>query len=375
MIAEFDSLAQWDTLERAASPSAAIAELTGMLRIALALSGRVLITESMLLDGWYFLRLGPHGVTAQLGLAPTALPLTVTGIGEDLRSSLARKRQDPHFIWQSLARPSGYASMHALGGKWEPWVAATESGTMDYERVGENVREFRLEDERIQPGLQHPASVDLLQRVSKVASRSSYVRIMAEERTALGSLDDPEENSARSEDLATLHEEWSRNYSQHIARWNRANWIKLSGDASAAGEQGNSESIVLRIPSNFADTMKECTAGAFALALSTLGTAQAALRDDPTTARLRGVAFSSLAVLTAPNRQSVKIAGYLRLTLALFAIVTAIPGFAVDFFGLSGPWLAFAAVALATMPWSDVKILCSLLKVEQHMDVVFFRGV
>ena len=73
----FDPDAQAQMWERL-GPNKAISRMSGMLRLATFLGDELVIDGNDLLDGVYFLALGPKGVAEQLGVfSHEPLPLTV----------------------------------------------------------------------------------------------------------------------------------------------------------------------------------------------------------------------------------------------------------------------------------------------------------
>ena len=67
MVAELDSIAQQEIFDSATDRAAAVGSLPGWLRGALVPSGRIPVTDSILPDGRYFIKLGPEGVAGELG--------------------------------------------------------------------------------------------------------------------------------------------------------------------------------------------------------------------------------------------------------------------------------------------------------------------
>jgi len=77
MVADFDSVRQKDLWQREGEAEAN-RRLTGMLRLACLLEGRLILTDSQLLDGIYFVTHGPDDVAGVLGCDPGRIPLTVS---------------------------------------------------------------------------------------------------------------------------------------------------------------------------------------------------------------------------------------------------------------------------------------------------------
>ncbi|WP_460800576.1 hypothetical protein [Microbacterium sp. GXF6406] len=132
LIAELDSPAQAQRFSEKGA-RAAITELTGMLRVGVLVSGSILVTDAMLLDGEYFMTLGPEGVLNELGATRAAFPLTITGPDADLRAGLDRRRRNPDFRWSMAAARDGQVSREILR-RWDAWIDLVESGTVRYEQ-------------------------------------------------------------------------------------------------------------------------------------------------------------------------------------------------------------------------------------------------
>lgn len=83
LVSDFDAVHQADSWRRLGAQEAMI-RLTSALRTAVLLGDVVTIDRNQLLDGIYFLSLGPHGIASALGLAPhDPLPMVVTCSGDD----------------------------------------------------------------------------------------------------------------------------------------------------------------------------------------------------------------------------------------------------------------------------------------------------
>lgn len=134
MVAELDSIAQQEVFDAATDRAAAVRAISGWLRSALVLSGRILVTDSMLLDGRYFMELGPEGVARELGASVRDLPLTICGVQPTLRAGLEQKLAQPGFEWQLhyglSTRPDKPAKHHRR--VWEKWLLALDEGSITY---------------------------------------------------------------------------------------------------------------------------------------------------------------------------------------------------------------------------------------------------
>lgn len=376
MVAELDSIAQWDLVSSYQAPSQAVTEMSGMLRAALVLGGRVLVTDSMLLDGWYFLSLGPQGVAQQLGLAPTALPFAVIGVGDSLGDSLELKRHDQDFIWQSLTRTTALWTEEDLDSRWREWVEAAGRGDFGYERVGQQpvgTPVFRVQIPAEHRAGLHPASEDFLRRIESLAGRSAFFRLVHRERQQLLAETDAVAASQRTEELALLERHWHVEYSRHLARRNQANWVQFRAHSASDAAKAAPDAVSLRMPAAFVRLMQECTAGAFATIYSALGETQKKLLRKPSNGALQNLAFACSGLLEVPHRRRKISSAVARAIIAVAAIAAAVPGQQTEFFGVGTAWLTFGAAALATVPWSDVPTFFSLIKVEERTEIVFFK--
>ena len=138
MVADFDSVRQKDLWQREGEAEAN-RRLTGMLRLACLLEGRLILTDSQLLDGIYFVTHGPDDVAGVLGCDPGRIPLTVSVEAkfQSLEDSLRAKTADPVFEWSSQqVIPPGpenerrrLVEMHSQ--RRAEWLAAAEMGRLE----------------------------------------------------------------------------------------------------------------------------------------------------------------------------------------------------------------------------------------------------
>ena len=130
LIAEFDSQAQAHVFAAAPDPRAAISELTQRLRVGTIVASRVVLTDAMVLDGSYFLTLGPEGVIRELGASVAELPLLVVGRARSLTEALEHRRSRPDHLWASagLVASREWDPPENVLRSWERWTDAAASG-------------------------------------------------------------------------------------------------------------------------------------------------------------------------------------------------------------------------------------------------------
>lgn len=133
LIAEMDSIAQrarYDTKDH----HVATTELSGMLRIGRLVSEHILLTDAMVLDGSYFMRLGPEGVIRELGATEAQFPLTITGHYSSLREGLEVRLANADFVWSLENFRQGHEAPSSITNTWQQWLDYVERGIVRYEQ-------------------------------------------------------------------------------------------------------------------------------------------------------------------------------------------------------------------------------------------------
>jgi hypothetical protein len=103
MVANFDSVEQQLLFEQVGFREAWL-RLCAQLRTADLLSDELIVTDAQLLDGIFFLLLGPDGFAEMLGRSRSELlPVVIVTRSPDLSSALTRMTSAPGFIWSSDA--------------------------------------------------------------------------------------------------------------------------------------------------------------------------------------------------------------------------------------------------------------------------------
>lgn len=133
LIAEMDSIAQRARYD-AKDHHAATTELSGMLRIGRLVSEHILLTDVMVLDGCYFMRLGPEGVIRELGATEAQFPLTITGHYPSLGEGLSARLSDADFSWSLDNVHRGREVPASVTNTWQQWLDYVERGIVRYEQ-------------------------------------------------------------------------------------------------------------------------------------------------------------------------------------------------------------------------------------------------
>lgn len=357
LIAELDSQAQ----ARAFPPATdhgrfeggvrdAIEALTEKLRVGVAVAETVLVTDAMVLDGRYFLTLGPDGLLRELGASTAHLPMVVTGIDESLAAALSRRRSTQDHRWAIAdGLPSGrwLPPVH-VERSWAAWIHAADSGIVRYERQGPADAPFRFGDvgELSAPGL---AMVEAL----RAERRRSDVEHLLDSTSGL-----------TRADLRALRDWWGDAYLRLIAENAKASWISFAG-SRASGLEERAGSVTMRLPHALVTWARTCTPAEFAGGRRATTALRRNLQTGPSGLRLRGLAYVAAADVTRPSRTRVVLEGLARIAVALCLIFIALPF--VPFLAADGPfaWAVFAVVAVGTFPLAAFMAVFSVLRPER----------
>ena len=350
MVADFDSVRQRELwLQR--GEHAASEQLTAMLRLACLLEGRLLLTDSQLLDGMYFVTHGPDDVAALLGCDRLRLPLTISVDNRfpTLRGSYAGKRGALGFEWSTeivakAMRPEEVATvLEQQEGRRKEWLAAVERG-------GVATAAFQPLDPVM---MQRHWSEDMASASSSVPpqiwpelmtfTERSKARTLIEER--LGPLD-------QNYDAWGLYERWNSAYQGALAESNDASW--LASDAmSRRRHRGRS---TLAVAGSLLDDLTRVSGPVHALVVHRAANAVTQWRGNPSQRSINHVAFAVKETLSAaPTYRQTFWSALLRLAVPLLLTATLL-GFTQA--SEVGPeWLPFATAFLslvAVVPLGDL---------------------
>lgn len=356
LVSELDSSAQADRFAR--DPAGATAELTGMLRLGVLISRRVLLTDAMLLDGAYFMRLGPEGVLRELGTTQARCPLTVTGRAPSLREGLEQRLADPGFRWSLGVVEHGATPPVWVEEAWDEWIRFVDDGFIGYEQQDPGFPE-RLSIER--PAFAHGASPEFVEELRGVLKRSdAWARIEA--GLAAGDL------SAHEHDR--LKQWWNAGYSLLIAEKTGADWMSFESGHLDTGAGSISQ---LHLPERLVTWAKESTPATTALAWDASAKQRTRLHERPTWRRMRDLAYAVTQVAATSSRGGVLMGSVLRLLVAALVILLAVPGWEVDALDHPLTWIVFAGVILTTIPFDSLLALVELLKPDKRTTLIL-RG-
>ena len=318
-----------------------------MLRIGVLVSERVLVTDAMLLDGRYFVELGPDRVLSELGRGVGDFPLVVTGRYPTLREGLAARLEDPGFRW-SLPLADGERA-HRYMTAWEPWLRMVEAGLIGYEPqpASEAAVEFEA------PGFIPSGAEDLVEKLRVTAGRSRARRIIARS-----------ELEQRELDLVTTW--WNGQYLRLLARNAQADW--LSFDTSARNVQPGE--VVLPIPSVLLQWAKDCPPAAIALACSATPKERQKLHAQPTGAKTRSLAYAATRVGSVPSRTRILRESAAKLAVASVLIVLGLPIWKFDALDNPWTWVAFAGLAIGTLPFGALRDLVGAMRRDATAQLV-----
>lgn len=357
LIAELDSPAQHDRFATREARDA-IAELSGMLRIGMLISGDVLVTDAMILDGSYFITLGPEGILRELGASSSRYPLVITGPHDSLRAGLDARRADEGFRWSLPQIDDARQVSVDVSRAWDDWIRLTEQGVIRYEK---------------QSGMQTPVRLgELPQHLVGIREQilDSGVASIRRRSEAFAVI----EGRPWSEDTkAAVRRWWNDAYLRMIAENASADWVSFESEASHAplARSGDAE---IPLSAGLVGWARRSTAATIAVAWDTTGTQRAALHRRPTAGRMRNLAFAATQTTSAPSRPGVLAGSSLKLVAAFAVIVLALPFFDIGSAANPWTWVAFAGAIATTVPFDSLRALLGLLEPDPLVRLVLHRG-
>ncbi|HMR48542.1 MAG TPA: hypothetical protein PKE40_05300 [Arachnia sp.] len=321
----------------------AIAEITGMIRAALLVCDRIMLTDSMLLDGAYFAHMSPADVADALGLPVTDLPLTVVCAGESLSEALSRKQSEDSFeSLKELGVDEPRKHRH-----WELWAA------QEFHLQIEGYRDF--------PPLTPPdpswrgrlsseaknllAEIELLSRRKPVRGRAKAAR-----RIHPGS----------AKELEEVYTWWETAYLVAIATALRADWLRF--DAPQRRNDGYPRQARrgwkrIHVSSDLKDIATEITPAMFGIIHNQSRTARAKLQAKPSERRMRDLHYAITSTVQQASRPRALTSATVRILIAVAALwpaTSALPPRLV--------WWGFFFTILATVPWDAVASVFAALR-------------
>lgn len=357
LIAELDSPAQSDRFAQRGARTA-LTELTGMLRIGVLVSSRILVTDAMLLDGAYFVALGPEGVLRELGAAQGRYPLTITGVHASLREGLESRLADPAFRW-SLTGVGGAGSVAPdVRRSWDDWLRVVESGVVQYEQQTGGKAPLRTGP----PPVRTPESLMAVagSGLAELRHRSSAWRV----------IDGLSLDAQEREDVRRW---WNDAYSRMIAENAAADWVSFDAETLSA-LTARRQDVELPLSSALVEWARESTPATIAVAWDASHAQRRRLHARPTWARVRDLAFATTRVVSAPSRISVLLASVAKLAVALVVVALALPGLQIGSIDSPWTWIGFAGAIATTVPFDALWALRELLVRDPRARLVLHRG-
>lgn len=370
LVVDLDSVRQAD-LWLAQGRGEAVERLRAMVRTAVLLTDEIIVTDAQLLDGVFFLDLGPDGIAAALGLAPGAeLPMRIVARDSDLSQALAQMCDAPGFEWSSRRVATEDSGRVDDVQRRQEWVRAAHTGRFPVESFHGKVFDFGAALERsAAPPEEVPA--EIVQTLRGITRRSDVVR-------ALGGGDPVDEAQRRA-----AYWWWDTVYADALAAQHGASWLgfgEQQGGRVSAGEPplrswragwgrlrtlvataaGRSREPVgpgaLRLDGTMLESMAVMPGPVFALVRYRAAGALARWRADPGRGTLNDVSFAVRSVADqTPRWRSVvawtSVRAVFILTLALFVLVS----------GLMNPdsrslprWVLLAIGLFLSIPWGEL---------------------
>lgn len=334
-------------------------ELTAMLRAAVLLCGELLVTDAMLLDGEFFLSLGPEQVAARLGLVGQPLPMVVLVDGASLEDALQRKRERESFVWQTREVAAGLGIgteewARSMEPRWQEWIAAARAGVVSCQsrRAAGGGTEHGLAVclDSPPPVTTEPARRLLaLVEEHRWSGRSDVVAAYERLRGA-GDLPDDE--------LTRVLSWWNDAYRDAVAGQQGAAWIRFTPspaegliDASA-GPRGRRR---IGLSGDLVDSLVTVPSGVFGALRHALRDERDAFARKPTTGNLDAIAYGAQAGLeVAASRRAVLTGAVVRLLFAVLALVAGSSLVPELLEGVDAGLLGLALLAVVTVPWSEL---------------------
>lgn len=356
LVLEFDSVRQAERFAAAEDPRDVVTELMGMLRAALLISDRVLLTDSMILDGVFFAHMPPEVLAQALGVPVQDLPITVICSHDSLQASLRAKRRDRTYVWQL----DDHLSANAKRRHFDTWVTTRSLVLEPYVALAP----FRPFDDQWRAGLSRAAQRYLATAVH-LTKRSEFVRLDARMRAAHPSDDD----------VAEVALWWHTSYLIAIAVSAHADWLRF--DAPPPGSDGLARHARpgrrrLYVADEVTRLATRMTPAVFGQVRYLTEESRAAVHEKPTGLRMRNLTYAIKKPLEKHNRIGAIASAAMRLLIGAAAAAVALPFLGDLFPAAQVAWAAFAVVAVASTPWDAVRSLFDALR--RHEAIMSIRA-
>lgn len=372
LIAELDSMEQANIFAGHATEADAVRTITGMLRAAMMVADRILVTDSMILDGAYFACVSPESLAHLLGVADHDLPITVLSSAATLKDALADKQADPGFEWQLRTLPT--IGDERARRHWELWISASQRGSIDIEPWGAPIDGPLVSGGFLTKPPDASWSVTLGQAASRMLTQSLGVprrsTFLGLSRTTLSEENATTRTDRDTAELLSVREWWLRTYLDELAARNHAGWLRFTSDDASPPLAIAPGRHVRRVSGAFLVLLSEAPPPVFATLTFVVRDRRAAFIAKPTNCRLRSLRYGAANALMAPNLWRDIGTAIVHLVVAAAAVAVAFPFLPKQMLGIESAWIAFAVVAVATAPWRDLIVLSRLPQTLRSAELV-----
>jgi hypothetical protein len=379
MVREFDSVEQ-ARLRRSLGREESNRQLLAVLRLACLLEESVLLTNAQLLDGVFFLDLGPAELARLLDCEGRALPFVVgleAGM-HDLAGALEQMRgRGEEFRWSSHTTLAS-ADPLDLDRCLKAWLQYADQGLLRTTAYSRNAGDVALALEAVGAPAVLPRTVrQALEPAGGTPAVASWSRSTYVKHVEAGIAD----GSLTASEATIAYEWWNEAYSRALASSNDAIWITCTAQASASEEQlpersrswsplpllrlalgqlgGARESGLLVINGSLVDEMRRMPPGTYGLVSYRARGSVTRWRERPDQRSLNGVAFA-VRELTDPIPawgSVVQLSVLRTLVLVALAGYLVIAGLDTGVHGRVPLWSSLAAGFLISLPWQELSLL------------------
>lgn len=373
LIGELDSLEQAQAYSGTDGVTQTIAEarILGMIRTGVLLSENVLITDSMLLDGVFFLSVGPTELAARLGRTGLPLPLILSTGSASLRAALEAKQNDSTFTWQ--LRQHGFLGAGEGDVAWPPqrvqdawaaWIEASERGLLPLDT--DHVQDPAAFNPAIQRALLNRADRPELSGAAAVlmATGATLTRrsdFLAEYDSAVEQPEQPEQTGQPDQptqpaDFDAVRTWWNDAYLDALAQVTNADWIRFGPRTTPDPldqERGDASRRRFHFSGSIVDTLTAAPPAVFASLHYAVSPQRARLAKRPSQSAVNGVGYAVRQHLAIPSRRGVVTSSGIRFLLAALAFALALPFVPMRWEWVDTAWI-LALVTLASLPWDTL---------------------
>lgn len=386
LLFELDSVRQAERIGPCLGPNAtyaladAIRDLTGMVRTGLMVADRLLVTDSMILDGAFFLLVPPDRLAGSLGCSVHELPITVLSSRSTLADALKAKQSTSGFKWQLADL---FDDPDRLRRHWRQWTSSSLPLELEpYGRHGQAGVSGGFITER--PGVGWSEALgkiaaDCLKRVIAEPTRSGVEALCtAAKRDA----------PAAAAQIEQVRRWWESAYLMRIAESNEADWLRFTGGSgSLMGDggpalSGDRRSLIrgaahvtgsgrrrIRLGGALRETLSRVPPALYAIMRYHTAAESAALRRNPSVRRLNDLTYALTHLVEKKSRPIEIGAAGGRGMLALIAILAALPNLSGTVFGVDVAWIAFAVATIATIPFNDLRTIFQSLRKQPDAEL------